>query len=223
LALKDKTMRKRALHSETAPVGYGDFLNWQKDKTADWGFLAIRAELEAVEDFYRSLGWTIGGNIPKLMEMPAQFVSTYGILQPVGRGYEWIVVTYPWHQIDRAEISRQAQLAAKQLTTKTFWTTTIGNHITYELLDWGNRAEYAELSDTFTFESQLRNQPGENFLDGELIDGFPKFQFLIDEIFADLHIYLFPCTVLQTDGGYGYVESPDTQVMVAQVKQLNPS
>lgn len=216
-------MRKQARHSEEAPIGCLDYLEWHQGKTSNWAWLAIRTELERVEGFYRGLGWQIGPNAQKLEELPGQFNTTYGLLQPLGRSYEWIIVTYPWDKIDRELISSQAKLAAQQLTTKTFWTTTIGSEITYELLDWGNRVEYAQLSDSFVFESKLRSQPGEDFLSGELIDGFPKFQFLIDEILLDLYIYLFPCTVIKTDSGFAYIESKNAQVEVAQVKVLLPN
>lgn len=215
-------MRKQESHSETPPVGYLDYLQWHQGKTSRWSWLAIRSNLETVEGFYRGLGWTIGERALKLDQAPEVITPVYALLQPVGVVYEWILVTYPWGKTDRDEIATQAKLAAKQLTTKTFWTTTIDNEITYELLDWGDRAEYAQLSNTFTFESQLRNQPGENLLDGELIEGFPKFQFLIDEILVDLFIYLLPCIVVKTDTGFGYWESPDTKVSLAQAKVLHP-
>lgn len=215
-------MRMRARHSEEAPVGYLDYLEWHQGKTSTWGWLAIRGQLEEVEEFYQGLGWRIGASAPKLEAIPPVFTPAHGLLQPIGRGYEWIIVSYPWDKIDGGLMSSQAKLAAKQLTTKTFWTTTIGAEITYELIDWGDRVEYAQVGDNFTFESKLRPQPGENFLDGELIDGFPKFQLLIDEILVDLHIYLFPCTVVETDGGFGYLESDGARVLVAQVKPLIP-
>jgi hypothetical protein len=216
-------MRKQARHSEEAPIGHLDYVAWHQGKTPNWAWLAIRAELEAVEGFYRGLGWQVGENAPKLQELPQQFNTTYGLLQPMGRGYEWIIVTYPWDKIDRDLIADQAKSAAKQLTTKTFWTTTIGAEIAYELLDWGDRVEYAQLSDSFTFESKLRSQPGENFSDGGLIDGLPKFQYFIDEVLGDLHLYLFPCVVIKTDHSYGYFEAPNAAVSVAQVKIISPA
>ncbi|MCS6959436.1 MAG: hypothetical protein RMK91_05235 [Pseudanabaenaceae cyanobacterium SKYGB_i_bin29] len=215
-------MRKIEVHAEAPPVGYIDYLTWLQGKTTQWAWLAIRAELEAVEEFYRRLDWQVG---PALSRLPADsaYSNTVTVLvQPYGKSYEWVLTMYGWDNIDRSVLAQQAQQASQELTTKAFWTTTIGSAITYELLDWGKRQEYAQVNDTFTFTSLLRQTPKENFLEGEMIEGLPKFQLLIDENLGDLFVYLYPCVGVKTADGYAYLLGDNCRAPIAQVKLLTP-
>lgn len=215
-------MRKIEMELEAPAIGYVDYLAWLQGKTNQWAWLAIRADRENVEANYRNLGWQIGEQLSPLPSDTPIGETVTILVEPYARSYEWTTILYPWQGIDPSLLSQQAQQLSQKLTTKAFWTSTIGQEITYELWDWGKRQEYAHLRDKFTFESTLRQTPGENFLDGELIEGFPKLQWLIDEILADLFLYLYPCVGVKTASGYGYLVGDNCRALIAQVKLLTP-
>lgn len=214
-------MRKRAIDVESAPVGFGDFLVWMQDKSPNWEWMAVRSPLTDVRKFYRELGWELTESVTKLTDV-SNPETCYCLCDPLGKGYEWVILMTPWQTSDREMLSAQAKTISQKLTTKSMWCSQQGSEITYELLDWGDRVEFGSLGKTFTFESTLRPPSPEDFLDGTLIDGFPKFHLFIDEVLADLHLYLFPCAAVKTEAGYGYIESADSQNLVRQVQVIIP-